>query len=79
MPKAKRKLKNVEVLYISLVDAGANKKKIIWKSAAGGSPDIERLFRILKVDTEKRMVYGIVYAPGEVDTEGDTMEAEEIE
>ncbi|HHL73204.1 MAG TPA: hypothetical protein ENJ29_11915 [Bacteroidetes bacterium] len=79
MPKAKRKLKNVEVLYISLVDAGANKKKIIWKSADSGSPDIERLFRILKVDAEKRMVYGIVYAPGEVDTEGDTMEAEEIE
>ena len=79
MPKAKRKLKNVEVLYISLVDAGANKKKIIWKSADSGSPDIERLFRIIKVDAEKRMVYGIVYAPGEVDTEGDTMEAEEIE
>lgn len=75
--KAKRRLYDVEVNFISLVGKGANKKSIIWKSADGGEQLKE--VPILKVDDDKRLVYGIVYAPDEVDTQGDTMTAGEIE
>ena len=34
---------------------------------------------VLKVDAEKRLVYGEVYPPGLPDTDGDFMTAEEIE
>lgn len=79
MPKAKRLLKDVEVLFISLVDKGANKRTIVWKAKGNGSPTVERVIPILKVDDEKRIVYGIVYAPDDVDAHGDMMTAEEIE
>jgi cation transport regulator ChaB len=36
-------------------------------------------FRIIKADDEKRLLYGVVYAPLEVDTQKDFAEAEEIE
>lgn len=77
MPK--RLLKDVQVLFISLVDKGANKRTVIWKSATDTVPVMEREIPILKVDEEKRLVYGIVYAPDEEDTQGDAMTAEEIE
>lgn len=77
--EAKRKLKNVDVLFISLVDKGANKKTIIHKSTIEADPVIEKLITFIKTDEEKHRVYGIVYAPDEVDSQGDMMSAEEIE
>ena len=77
--EAKRLLKNVQVLFISLVDKGANRRTVIWKSKDGQKPVFEREIPIIKVDEEKRLVYGIVYAPDEPDTQGDMMTAEEIE
>ncbi len=78
--KAKRKLKKVDVHFISLVNKGANKKHIIWKSE--NPPEdapYSKTVGILKTDEEKRMVYGIVYAPDEVDSQGDVATAEVIE
>lgn len=77
-----RILSNIDVTYISLVDKGANKKTIIWKSADDSSsnePAFSRVIDVLKTDDEKRLVYGIVYAPGEWDSHEDTATAEEIE
>lgn len=82
MAKAKRRLSDVDVKFISLVGKGANGKTIIWKSDAGyRMPDAgwEKEIPILKIDDEKRVVFGIVYSPDEVDSQGDTMTAAEIE
>ncbi len=80
MPNAKRKLKDIEVMYISLVDKAANKKTIIYKSDdPEKGADFNLSIEIKKYDDEKHLVYGIVYAPDEVDTDGDTAAADVIE
>ena len=76
MPKAKE-LKDIEVTYISLVEAGANRKNIIYKSS-DKSPVWEKEFNILKQNKKEGIVYGIVYSPDEVDTDGEFATAEEI-
>ena len=76
----KRRLKNINVSIISLVDKGANLKQILFKSK--DSPEIPTYstqIKILKTDPAKRMVYGIVYSPEETDSQGDIASAEEIE
>lgn len=72
-------LKDVQVLFLSLVDKGANNRTIIWKANSNAQPVIERTVPILKMDEEKRMVYGVVYSPNEEDAHGDFMTKEEIE
>jgi len=73
-------LSNIDVNFISIVKKGANGKEIIWKSADADTdtPELKR-FDIKKIDEEKHVVYGIVYSPGEVDSQGDMATAEEIE
>lgn len=73
-----RKLVNMDITHISLVRAGANRKDIIYKSSSK-LPVFEHLFNISKTTLEKGIVYGIVYAPNEVDTDGDFTTVEEIE
>jgi hypothetical protein len=70
-------LSNIDITHISLVKKGANGKQIIYKSAKDGKykKDIE----IKKSDSEKGIVYGIVYSPDEVDSQGDYATADEIE
>lgn len=71
-------LKNIRVDFVSLVRKGANKKTIIWKSGEGEPPrkwDVP----LSKVDEEKNLVYGIVYSPGEVDSQGDHTDEKQIE
>lgn len=72
------KLVNLEVHYLSLVKQGANRREIIWK-AVDSNPDWVREVPIRKTDAEKRMVYGVVYAPDEIDAHGDFTTADEIE
>lgn len=79
MPKAKRILKNLDVAFISLVNKGANGKEIIFKSAKKSTPNLTKQFKIIKTDDEKRLVYGTVYEPDTVDSQGDTASAEVIE
>lgn len=66
--KAKRKLRNVIVDFISLVKRGANNKTIIYKEKQEQS--ICQV-SIQKLDEDKHLVYGIVYSPEEVDSQGD--------
>ncbi len=76
----KRILKKVEVSFISLVGKGANGKTIIYKSANhADNPAYSKEITILKTDPEKQIVYGIVYSPDEVDSQGDTASAKVIE
>jgi hypothetical protein len=77
---AKRILKEVDVTFISLVSKGANKKAILWKSAnSPETPSHSKTISLSKIDDDKRIVYGIVYSPDEVDSQGDTATAEVIE
>lgn len=80
------KLKNIDVYFISIVTAGANGKDIVLKSKDGADM---RQIPIKKAIAQKGvrnevsgkyegMIYGIVYAPDEIDSDGDTATAEEI-
>lgn len=72
-----RKLTGIDVTHISLVKAGANGKSVIYKSA-DTIPTHEKQIAIKKTDNEKGLVYGIVYAPDEVDTDNEFTDANEI-
>ncbi|MBR8466342.1 hypothetical protein KDE13_08350 [Campylobacter sp. faydin G-140] len=72
------KLKNLNITHISLVKAGANKKNIIYKSSKE-NPSYEKVIKIAKNDEEKGVIYGIVYSPDEVDTQGEMTDIKEIE
>lgn len=74
----KKRLKDIDVTFISLVRKGANKKTIIFKSDDGTPEDLIDMV-IKKFDVEKGIVYGIVYSPDEVDTQGDYAKAADIE
>ena len=85
---AKRRLRNLRVTFVSLVERGANGRRVIAKAdvegadGAGGGADavlVDTPVRIVKRDDVRRVVYGVVYAPDCVDSEGDTMTAAEIE
>lgn len=69
------KLEDIDIQFISLVRMPANRRRIIWKSEGG----VEVVVPLMKVADEKKVVYGIVYAPGEIDEQGDWTTAEEIE
>ncbi|MBE2984653.1 hypothetical protein CCAL9344_01305 [Campylobacter sp. RM9344] len=70
-----KEITNMQIKLISLVSAGANNKKIIYKNE-----NFNELLRVnfKKSDDEQGVVYGIVYAPDEVDTQGDFANANEI-
>lgn len=68
-------IQDLKVKFISIVKAGANQKEIIYKDAKFS----ERLrVDFAKSNEELGVVYGIVYAPNEVDTQGDFANAKEI-
>jgi len=71
------KLSNIAITHISLVKDGANGKRTIFKSA-DTEPTLTREVKIAKMDEELGVVYGIVYSPGEVDTQGEFADAAEI-
>lgn len=71
-------LKNIKVSWISLVKAGANKKKFIYKAADEKPPVIEREIPIAKFEEEEGLVYGIVYSPNELDTDSEFARRETI-
>jgi hypothetical protein len=70
-----QQLKNLQITEISFVKAGANGLEFIAKDAA--APPL--MVSILKTDAAKKAVYGVVYEPGKVDTQGELATAEEIE
>lgn len=72
MPDARRKLTELDVEFISLVATPANGKALVLKSGAA------RVFALKAGPDEQMRAYGIVYAPGEVDSQGDTADAATI-
>jgi hypothetical protein len=73
-----RKLKKIDVSFISLVDKGANRKRLIFKNCEGAASAIEKTLPIKKYDDEQKMVFCIVYSPDEIDTQGDYAPADVI-
>ena len=74
-------LSELKVHFISLVESPANKRQFLVKQA--GLEDevevVEKTVRIVKSDSKRRVAYGIVLAPDEVDDDHDTISKEEIE
>jgi putative serine protease XkdF len=74
---------DIDVEIVSLVDKAANQRTLIWKrKQLTEQPSFERNFQIKKIDEEKKLVYGVVYAPGDpndTDVHKDFATAEEIE
>ena len=77
--RATRRLAGLRVHYISLVGSAANGRQFLAKAAREGEAVVEKEIRIAKADETRHIVYGIVYAPEEVDSQGDTMTSAEIE
>lgn len=74
-----RSLHDINVQYISLVPAAANMRQFIAKNARDEDEVlIERMILIEKSDEDSRLLYGIVYAPNELDTQGDMATPDEI-
>lgn len=69
-----RKLKNLKVEFISLVKRPATGKGLILKNVDGRVEEI----KLTKFDEETRRAYGIVYAPDQVDSQGEYTDAAEI-
>lgn len=66
---------DLKVKLISIVKEGANRKEVIYKDAKFS--ECLRV-RFSKSDEEQGIVYGLVYAPNEIDTQGDFANANEI-
>lgn len=81
--KKRRKLKNLNVEYVSFVDRGANQKVFYLTKELEekhNEPDFEFKVRLVCSDKEdERKVYGIVYAPDVVDAHGDYTDEESLE
>ena len=65
--------------FISLVEAPANQRSLLVKSALEDQHVFERQVMIVKQDAARRMAYGLVLVPDEVDDWQDTISKEEIE
>ncbi|WP_368905022.1 XkdF-like putative serine protease domain-containing protein [Bacillus wiedmannii] len=75
----KRKLKNLQVSHVSYVNAGANKREF-FLTKSDEKPNFEKEVRVIKSkDEEKRLVYGIVYEPGVLDSHNDFADESTIE
>ncbi len=73
------RLADLSVAFISLVEAPANQRSLLVKSASADHQVFERQVVIVKQDAARRLVYGLVLVPDEVDDWNDTIPVEEIE
>lgn len=67
------RLKDLEVEFISLVRSPANGLPLVLKQVGS------RVFQLEKMDEERQVAYGIVYAPEMVDAQNDFADRFEIE
>jgi len=72
------KLKDIKISHISIVNKAANKRAFILKFEDKEFAEVVNT-QISKIDSDKQMIYGIVYAPEDVDAHGDYTTKEEIE
>lgn len=78
----KQELRDVTITHVSYVKRGANKKQFLFAKSvdSNNNPDVEFDVRVVKNDdSAKKLLYGIVYEPNEIDAHGDSMNSEEIE
>ena len=81
----KKKLTDIRIEFISLVENPANEKGIVFKSADDPAHNMQpeqtlsKVITISKSDEEKHLVFATVYEPDTVDSQGDFAEAGEIE
>lgn len=78
----KQELQDVTITHVSYVKRGANKKQFLFAKSADShkDPDVEFDVKVIKNDdAAKKLLYGIVYEPNEIDAHGDSMNADEIE
>ncbi len=68
-------LTNLSVSFISLVRAPATGKPLMLKTAAGQRGE---MIRIARTDDARMMAFGIVYAPDQPDSHGDSADAATI-
>ena len=69
-------LKDLTVNFLSLVKMPATGKGLTLKAAKPG--ERAGMFDIAKTDDERMVAYGVVYAPDQVDSHGDTADAKTI-
>lgn len=75
---------DLRVEFVSYVGKAANKKKFFIVKSEDASPEpnvIKPVHVIVRKDTkpdEPHLIYGIVYSPGEVDSQGEFMSVDEI-
>ncbi len=72
---AKGEFAQLRVQYISLVKHPANRRGVVVKSDDGG---FELPVRILRKEADRRLLFGVVYEPGLIDTQGDYASEEVI-
>lgn len=73
-------LKNMKISHISLVGAAANKRTFVYKSAGTlAGEEVKASLSHLCKSLDHHMVYGVVYSPDEIDTQGEYSTAAEIE
>ena len=73
------RLEDLSVAFISLVEAPANQRSLLVKSASADQQVFERQVVIVKQDAARRIAYGLVLVPDEVDDWNDTISPDEIE
>ena len=81
MPKKIAKsyaISDAKIMFVSLVDKAANKRQFLITKSEGSAAEFQTYGRILKADSEKHYVTGIVYEPMVEDTDGNYMTEDEI-
>lgn len=71
-------ISDAKISFVSLVNKAANKKQFLITKASDGSARFTSYGRIVKADTERHFVTGIVYEPMVEDTQGNYMTEDEI-
>jgi hypothetical protein len=74
--KARRRIKDARIRFISLCGAGRNLMRTLYKSADG---TVELQTLIAKADMEKGLITAVVYVPEHPDYDGDVADATTIE
>jgi len=69
---------DAKISFVSLVDKAANKKQFLITKAEDGQAQFQTHGRIVKTDTDRHFVTGIVYEPMTEDAHGNFMTEEEI-
>lgn len=74
-------LKNLKITHVSYVRKGANKKQFFLMKSDDNDTNFEKEVKLFinKANEEQKLIYGVVYEPDEIDTQGEFAKAEEIE